>query len=203
MKLARAAVLTLAAVVGFSANAQQTPAPTPAQEHVVAPSLPDQPNKEGVARPSGSMPTDSEGYVRTNRGPVDPSAGKPTPAAAPSGAPAAPVAGSAQMPAVPNPTPGPNGPAEVKAAYLSLRGTVKAYARGVSITIVEKEGVERTVKLAAKASVYDGLAAGDKVVLRIPLEKPADGQSTDRVSKQRPPKAPPKSKFSAAQSPVR
>ncbi|MDL2717188.1 MAG: hypothetical protein PT977_05495 [Acidobacteriota bacterium] len=202
MRLARAAVLALAAV---SANAQQAPAPTPAQEHVVAPSLPDQPNKEGVVRPSGSMPTDSEGYVRTNRGPVDPSAGKPTPAGAPAAlpAPAPPAAGSAQMLAVPNSTPGPRGPAEVKAAYLSLRGTVKAYARGVSITIVEKEGVERTVKLAAKVSVYDGLAAGDKVVLRIPLENPADGQSTDRVSKQRPPKAPPKSKFSAAQSPVR
>src|SRR5450631_1559444 len=82
MKLARAAVLTLAAVVGFSANAQQTPAPTPAQEHVVAPSLPDQPNKEGVARPSGSMPTDSEGYVRTNRGPVDPSSTSPAPGGA-------------------------------------------------------------------------------------------------------------------------
>jgi len=80
---------------------------------------------------------------------------------------------------------------------------VKAYAKGVSITIVEKGGVERTVKLATKASVYDGLAAGDKVVLRIPLEKSSDGKSADRVSRQRPPKAPPKSKFSAAQSPVR
>jgi len=213
MKLARAAVLTLAAVAAFSAAAQQTPPPTPeptragsslvpspAEEHVVAPSLPDQPNKEGVVRPSGSMPTDSEGYVRTNRGAVDPSAATPPPSP---GIVAVTGAGTASTVVSPTSPPGPRGPSEVKAAYLSLRGTVKAYARGVSITIVEKEGIERTVKLAAKASVYDGLAAGDKVVLRIPLEKPADGQSTDRVSKQRPPKAPPKSKFSAAQSPVR
>ncbi|HEX7528567.1 MAG TPA: hypothetical protein VF425_05620, partial [Thermoanaerobaculia bacterium] len=206
MKLTRAAVFALTAVVGVAANAQQTPAPTPAEEHVVAPSLPDQPNKEGVARPSGSMPTDSEGYVRTNRGPVDPSAGKPAPDAAPSkgapAAPASPASGSVQMPAVSTPPPGPSGPSEVKAAYLSLRGTVKAYEKGASITIVEKGGVERTVKLVANASVYDGLAAGDKVVLRVPLRKNAEGMSTDRVSRQRPSQAPPKSKFSAAQSPV-
>jgi hypothetical protein len=203
MKLTLAAVLALAAVAGVPATAQQVP--TPVEQRVVAPSLPDQPNKEGIARPSGSMPTDAEGYVRTNRGPVDPSAGKPTPgAAAPSkGAQAAPASGLAVVPAGPAPSPGPTGPAEVKAAYLSLRGTVKAYAKGVSITIVEKDGVERTVTLAAKASVYDGLAAGDKVVLRIPLRKSSDGKSADRVSRQRPPKAPPKSKFSAAQSPVR
>jgi hypothetical protein len=203
MKPTLAAVLALAAVAGVAATAQQ--APTPVEQHVVVPSLPDQPNKEGVARPSGSMPTDSEGYVRTNRGPVDPAAGKPTPgAAAPSkGAPAAPISGSAPVPAVSTAPTGPTGPAEVKAAYLSLRGTVKAYAKGVSITIVEKDGVERTVKLAAKASVYEGLTTGDKVVLRVPLKKNADGMSTDLVSRQRPPKAPPKSRFSAAQSPVR
>jgi hypothetical protein len=206
MKLTLPALVSFAVVAAGSAAAQQA-TPTPVEQHVVAPSLPDQPNKEGVARPSGSMPTDSEGYVRTNRGPVDPSAGKPTPDAAPSkgapAAPASPASSSAQMPAVSTPPPGPSGPSEVKAAYLSLRGTVKAYAKGVSITIVEKDGVERTVKLAAKASVYDGLAAGDKVVLRVPLRKDADGMSTDRVSRQRPPKAPPKSRFSAAQSPVR
>ena len=154
MRLTRAAVLALVAVACVPATAQraptpapQGPVPTPAEEHVVAPSLPDQPNKEGVARPSG--------------------------------------------------------PAEVKAAYLSLRGRVKAYSKGVSITIVEKDGVERTVRLAAKVSVYDGLAAGDKVVLRVPLQKDADGMSTDRISRQKPPKAPRKSKFSAAQSPAR
>ena len=63
------------------------------------------------------------------------------------------------------------------------RGTVKAYEKGVSITVVEKTGVERTVKIATKASVYDGLAVGDKVVLKIPLKRPADGKSTDRITK--------------------
>ena len=214
MRLTRAAVLALVAVACVPATAQraptpapQGPVPTPAEEHVVAPSLPDQPNKEGVARPSGSMPTDSVGYVQTKRGPVDPSAEKPTPTAASSkGTPVAPVvpgSGPGLLPAVPTSPPGPSGPAEVKAAYLSLRGRVKAYSKGVSITIVEKDGVERTVRLAAKVSVYDGLAAGDKVVLRVPLQKDADGMSTDRVSRQKPPKAPRKSKFSAAQSPVR
>ena len=213
MKPARVAVLALAVVAAFSSAAQQTPAPTPeptragsslvpspAEEHVVAPSLPDQPNREGVARPSGSMPTDSEGYVRTNRGAVDPSAATPTPS---TGVVAVTGAGTASTVVSPTPPPGPRGPSEVKAAYLSLSGTVKAFAKGVSITIVEKDGVERTVKLAAKASVYDGLAAGDKVVLRVPLRKNAEGMSTDRISRQKPPKAPPKSKFSAAQSPVR
>lgn len=202
MKIARtlAAVLALAAVAGNPAYAQMVP--TPIEQRVVAPSLPDQPNKEGVVRPSGSMPTDSVGYVRTNRGPVDPLA--PTPVVAgPKAAPAAPAAGPGIAAAGSNSPTGPRGAAEVKAAYLSVRGTVKAFEKGVSITIVQEGGRERTVKLAAKASVYDGLAAGDKVVLRIPLEKSADGKSTDRVSRQKPPKAPPKSNFSAAQSPVR
>jgi hypothetical protein len=196
------ALVSFAMAAAGSAAAQQA-APTPVEQHVVAPSLPDQPNKEGVARPGGSMPTDSEGYVQTNRGAVDPAA-KPTPgAAAPSkGAPGAPASGPALLPAGPTPPPGPSGPAVVNAAYLSLRGTVKAYEKGVSITVVEADGHERTVKLAAKASVYDGLAAGDKVVLRIPLQKPADGKSTDRISRQKPPKAPPKSKFTQAQSPA-
>jgi hypothetical protein len=201
MKAALLALSSFAVVAAGSAAAQQT-APTPIEQRVVAPSLPDQPNKEGVARPGGSMPTDSEGYVRTNRGPVDPAAEKATPgAAAPSkDAPGAPASGPAPLPAGPTPPPGPSGPADVRAAYLSVRGTVKAYEEGVSITVVEASGRERTVKLAAKASVYDGLAAGDKVVLRIPLQKPADGKSTDRISRQKPPKAPPKSKFAQAQS---
>jgi hypothetical protein len=203
MRVTILALVSFAAAAAGSAAAQEA-APTPIQQRVVAPSLPDQPNKEGVARPGGSMPVDSEGYVQTNRGAVDPAAAKPTPgAAAPSqGAPGAPASGPALLPAGPTPPPGPTGPAVVDAAYLSLRGTVKAYEKGVSITVVEANGRERTVKIAAKASVYDDLAAGDKVVLRIPLQKPADGKSTDRISRQKPPKAPPKSKFAQAQSPA-
>jgi hypothetical protein len=204
MKLIHAAALALAAA-GVPAAAQPTPTPAAPEQHVVAPSLPDQPNKEGVVRPSGSLPTDTEGYVRSGRGAVDPSTGTPAPRAdgSASGAPAARAPGPGV--ALPGPTPAsaPSGQAKVKAAYMSLLGTVKSYAKGVSITIAEENGVERTVKLAARASVYDGLAPGDRVVVRVPLGKPSDGMSADRVSKQAPAKAPPKSKFSAAESPVR
>ncbi len=100
MKVTLPTLVSFALAAAGSASAQQ-PAPTPIEQRVVAPSLPDQPNKEGVARPGGSMPTDSEGYVRTNRGPVDPTAEKPTAgAAAPSkGAPGTPASGPAPLPA--------------------------------------------------------------------------------------------------------
>ncbi len=77
-----------------------------------------------------------------------------------------------------------------------------AFEKGVSVTIREANGRTRTVPLAAKAVVAEGLAVGDKVTVRIPLQKPADGKSADRVEKQKPPKAPAKSKFSAAQTPA-
>jgi hypothetical protein len=78
---------------------------------------------------------------------------------------------------------------------------VKAYEKGVSITIVEANGKTRMVPLAAKAVVYGGLAVGDKVVLDVPLQKPGDGKHADRVEKQKPAKAPAASKFSQAESP--
>jgi hypothetical protein len=205
MKLTTAALLTFAAGAAGAVAAQKappTPTPAPVEQHVVAPSLPDEPNKEGKVRPGGGIPTDEYGNILAGPGGVvDPSAAKPTPGAGGTSK-GAPASGAAPLPAVPTPPPGPSGPTDVRAAYLTLRGTVKAYEKGVSVSIVEKNGVERTVKLAANASVYDGLAAGDKVVLRIPLKRPADGKSTDRVSRQTPAKAPPKSKFTQAQSPA-
>src|ERR1019366_7570281 len=169
MKLAISALVSFAVAAAGSAAAQQV-TPTPIEEHVVAPSLPDQPNKEGVVRPSGSMPTDSEGYVRTNRGAVDPSSTSPASGgAAVQGS--ATGSGAAGTVSVPASTPAPNGKATVKAAFLSVRGTVRAYEKGVSIKVVEADGRERTVKIAAKASVYEGLAVGDKVIVRIPLRK--------------------------------
>src|ERR1022692_4497665 len=200
MKLTLPALVSFAVATAGSAAAQQAaPTPAPMEEHVVAPSLPDQPNKEGVVRPSGSLPTDAEGYVRTKQGAVDPTSASPAPggAAANGSATGSGAAGTASVPA-----PAPRGKATVKAAYLSARGTVKAYEKGVSITVVEADGQERTVKIAAKASVYKGLAAGDKVIVRIPLGKPADGKTTDHVERQKPPKPPPKSKFTQAQSPA-
>jgi hypothetical protein len=199
MKLTLPALVSFAVAAAGSAAAQQ-PTPTPMEESVVAPSLPDQPNKEGVVHPSGSLPTDAEGYVRSKQGAVDPTSASP----APGGAAAQGSAGSgaAGTPFVPAPTPAPRGKATVRAAYLSVRGTVKAYEKGVAIAVVEADGHERTVKIAAKASVYEGLAAGDKVIVRIPLGKPADGMTTNRVERQKPSRPPPKSKFTQAESPA-
>ena len=200
MKVTLPALVSFAVAAAGSAAAQQT-VPTPVEQHVVAPSLPDQPNKEGVVRPSGSMPTDAEGYVRTNQGAIDPTSTSPAPGGAAAQG-SATGSGAAGMASVPAPTSAPRGKATVKAAYLSVRGTVKAYERGISIAVVEADGHERTVKIAAKASVYEGLAAGDKVIVRIPLGKPADGKTTNHVERQKPPRPPPKSKFTQAQSPV-
>ncbi|HSB63371.1 MAG TPA: hypothetical protein VLJ18_04360 [Thermoanaerobaculia bacterium] len=199
MRLAARVLVSFAVATARSSAAQQ-PTPTPAEQRVVAPSLPDEPNKEGVVRPSGSMPTDSEGYVRTNRGAIDPTSTSASPGTAAPGTATGPAAaGTAPAPA---PAPVPHGKAIVKAAHLSVRGTVKAYEKGVSITVVEANGQERTAKIAAKASVYEGLAVGDRVIVRIPLGKPADGRTTDHVERQRPPKPAPKSKFTQAQSPA-
>jgi translation initiation factor IF-1 len=200
MKVTLPVLVSFAVAAAGSAAAQQT-VPTPVEQHVVAPSLPDQPNKEGVVRPSGSMPTDAEGYVRTNQGAIDPTSTSPAPGGA-SARGSATGSGAAGMASVPAPTSAPRGKATVKAAYLSVRGTVKAYEKGISIAVVEADGHERTVKIAAKASVYEGLAAGDKVIVRIPLGKPADGKTTNHVERQKPPRPPPKSKFARAQSPA-
>jgi translation initiation factor IF-1 len=102
---------------------------------------------------------------------------------------------------MPSPGTGSRGPTVIDAANITVRGTVKAYDKGVSITVREANGKVRTVPLAGKASVYDDLAVGDKVAVRIPLQKPADGKHADRVERQKPPKAAPASKFSQAQTP--
>ena len=199
-----AAVLLLALAAAGAALAQQQQAPTPVPQNVVVPSLPDQKNKEGVVRPGGAMQTDAGGYVQTGMGQIDPNAPKPS-APATGGAPQAPAGApgpGVAAPAPPPPPDGPKGKAVVDAANITLRGVVKAYDKGVSITITQANGKERTVPLAEKATVYEGIAVGDKVTLRVPLQKPADGKHADRVEKQKPPKAPPPSKFSQAQSPA-
>jgi hypothetical protein len=190
-----AALLVLVALGSAGAAPAQQQAPTPAPQSVVVPSLPDQPNKQGVVNPSGAMKTDEAGYVRNDAKPVDPGAPAQTGARG-----VAPGPGI-MAPASPAPAPAPHGPAVVEAARLTLRGVVAAYEKGVSITIVEANGKKRTVPLAEKAVVYEGVAAGDKVVLNVPLRKPADGKHADRVERQKTPKSAPPSKFSQAQSP--
>jgi len=66
--------LVLAAAGQAAAEPPATPVPKPesAPQHVTAPSLPGQPNKQGTVTPDGGMPMDSEGYAVTKR--YDPSA---------------------------------------------------------------------------------------------------------------------------------
>ncbi len=185
------ACLALAGAV----DGQQSAAPPP-EQHVVAPALPDQKNKESTVRPSGAMRTDPAGWVVTGSGQCP---GRRAPQAS------AREAAGTSAPADPGPlrapsAAAPSGPAVVEAAHVTLRGTVKAYEPGKSITIVEASGRERTVPLARKASVYEGARAGDKVCLRIPLQEPGDSRSADRIERQTT-TPPPKSKFSQAQSP--
>lgn len=198
-----AAILLVALAAAGSALAQQQPqAPTPVPQNVVVPALPDQKNKEGVVRPGATQQTDSGGWVQTNMDPNAPKASPPATGAAPPS-----TGGSAPGPGIglpdlpPAPADGPRGKTVVGAASVTLRGVVKAYEKGVSVTIAEANGKVRTVPLADKATVYDGIAVGDKVVLNVPLKKPADGKHADRVERQKPPKTPPPSKFSQAQSP--
>lgn len=196
-----AAVLLAALAAAPAAVAQSQPqAPTPVPQNVVAPSLPDQPNKEGKVSPGGAMKSDAGGYVDTKMGQVDPNAPK-TGSAAPSKAGGSTGAVAPGPGIVVPPTPGPSdkGKTVVGAAFLTVKGVVKSFEKGVSVTVTEASGRERTVPLARGAQVYDGLAAGDKVVVRIPLQKPADGASADRVEKQKPPKAA-KSKFAEQQT---
>ncbi|HTS01404.1 MAG TPA: hypothetical protein VMN04_02695 [Thermoanaerobaculia bacterium] len=124
-----------------------------------------------------------------------PAAPVETPAAAPATVVPVPVP---TMP--PPPAPGPKGKTVIRASYLTVRGTIASIDKG-TVTVVEKSGRERTLRIAEKAVVAEGLAAGDAVVLRVPLQKPFDGKTANRVERPKPPKTPPPSKFSEAQSP--
>ena len=125
---------------------------------------------------------------------------EPPPAEPP---PAAPGPGTVSAPPAttqPGPPP-PRGKTVVGASYMTVAGSVKALEKGVSITIVDKSGRERVLAIADGAAVYEGLAVGDAVTARVPLQKPFDGKTTDKIDKSKPKKAPPPSKFGAAQTP--
>ncbi len=129
-----------------------------------------------------------------------PSAPTAVPAAA---APPPAAATPAVAPPVELPEPaaaGPKGKAIVRASYLTLRGSLGSIGGGF-VTIVEAGGRERTVKLGGKAVVDEGLARGDAVVVRVPLQEPFDGKTADRVERPKPPKTPRPSKFRRAESP--
>jgi len=199
MRSAAVLLFAVSAAMAGAASAQQPP-PTPPPQSVVVPALPGEKNKEGTVQPTGSMATDSEGYVKNSATAIDPKAG----AAGGSGDTKKSVAGPGVGGSLPpyRPAPGPTGPGIVNEASLSLHGVVKSYEKGKSITVVDAKGRTRTVPLSGNAKVFEGIKAGDKVILRIPLGAPADGKTADVVERQKQPKEPPKSKFSQAQTPA-
>ena len=139
--------------------------------------------------------------ITTGTPPPLPPASAPAPAPTTAPAPAEPAVAPAAVPTMPPPpAPGPKGKTVVGASYLTIRGTIKAIDK-TSVTFVEANGKERTAKIAEKAVVAEGLGVGDKIVVRVPLQKPFDGRTADRIERPKPPKTPPPSKFSEAQSP--
>lgn len=181
----RAAVFSLvlgAGAAGAEPPATPTPNPQSAPQHVTAPSLPGEKNKEGTVRPDGGMPMDSEGYAVTKR--YDPNAptakGSPAPAPAGKAAPAAgksAAAAAAEIPVGPAPT---GKMAVTGENYVNVRGTLVSVDPGKSVTIrLERTGVENTYTLATGASVAGGLEPGRTVRVRVlAMQK---GKVADRV----------------------
>ena len=159
---------------GFPASAAPAggPLPTPmpttaaASQHVTAPSLPGQPNREGVVQPGGGLRTDEYGNVTQPIGgastaPTPANPGRPPVAVKPRAAAAGPVAVGTAGPA-------PTGPGvETGPNVAHIRGVVKAYEAGKSLTMtVRGTGRDVTYRLKAGATVPPGLKPGDAVRIR-------------------------------------
>jgi hypothetical protein len=194
----------LFAVFALSAAAQQRiPG---AEQHVTAPSALGQANKEMVAQPGDTLKQASCGRVLQGEPAQRPARTTLVRAVAP-GAPAAGGAGDASyvVPQFPVSAPGPTGPPLVEAAYLTLRGTLSAFDKGLSVTIVDRSGRSRTIPLARAVRVDAGLKAGDAVAVRIPLESDPANKAASRVERQTAaapaPMSSRSSKFGQAQTP--
>jgi len=124
----------------------------------------------------------------------------PPPAAAPPPPPPDTAAPAPPPMLTPPPSP-PKGVAVVGPTYLTIRGTVTAYEQGATITVTEKSGRVREIAIASDAKVPGDLSVGESVTVRVPLQKPFDGRTTDQISRAKPPKTPIPSKFKAAESP--
>jgi len=190
MRAARLSAAFFSLLVSAAGQAGAEPPATPAArpesapQHATAPSLPGQPNKEGVVKPQGGMPMDSEGYAITNRydpnaAPAKSTAGAPP---APAGGPAAAPAGKAAHAAAPNIPigPAPTGKGAVTGAnYLNIRGELIAIDAGKSVTIRTRTGARNTYTLQPGATVAAGLEPGRTVRVRVlAAEK---GKVADRV----------------------
>jgi hypothetical protein len=149
-----------------------------AQQHVTAPSLPGDKNREGVVQPGGGLKTDEYGNLTQSIGgastaPTPGSATKPPSAAGPKAPAAGPVPANSAGPA-------PVGPAVATGANVAhIRGVVKAYEAGKSLTMtVRGTGKDVTYTLKTGATVPPGLKAGDAVRIRVLVAekgKVADG----------------------------
>ena len=187
-----------------AAAQQKIPA---AEQHLTAPSAPGQANKEIVAQPGATLSQASCGRVLQGEPAQRPA--RTTTTVRTTGAWAPPTGGSGEGFYVPPPSPAdsePTGPPLVESAYLTLRGTLASFDKGL-VTIVDRSGRSRTVPLARGARVDGGLKAGDLVTLRVPLEDDPANKAASRVERQKP-AAPPamsstSSKFAQAQSAAR
>jgi hypothetical protein len=187
------ALLALAAVAGSAAAQEMKTNP----EHVTAPGLPGQANKDIVIRPTGTLKDVGWGIVQQGDAPAarlgrDPGRGASLP----------PADAGVMTTYVPPRQTGPTGPALVNAAFVTFRGSVVKIERGAAITILDgRTGKERRLLLAKTAVVYEGIKEGDAVSLRVPLEEGSGARTADRVELQKAPAASAgSSKFSQAQA---
>lgn len=192
------ALAVLFAVSALPALAQdRLPA---AEQHATAPSALGQSNKEVLVNPSGTLRQAGSGLVlqgqpgqRVVRVTIAPGAGS-------CGSSAGDVGDGLAVPPPAASMSEPGGPPLIEAAYLTLRGTLTGIDRRL-VTIVDRSGRSRTVPLAPRARVDDGLKAGERVAVRIPLEDDPANKAASRVERQKPgAKAPMSSKFSQAQA---
>jgi hypothetical protein len=186
-----------------AAGQQKIPA---AEQHMTAPSAPGQANKEIVAQPGATLSQASCGRVlqgeQSQRPARTTTTVRTTGVWAPPGSSGEGVYFPPSSPSDSEPT----GPALVESAYLTLRGTLASFDKGL-VTIVDRSGRSRSVPLARGARVDGGLKAGDLVTLRVPLEDDPANKAASRVERQKP-AAPPamssaSSKFAQAQSAAR
>jgi len=158
-----AVIVPLASLAsGPAASAAPTDPPVASEQHVTVPSLPGQPNKDAVVRPSGTLKTDSAGWVDTK-----PDAGAPAPQpASPKPAPAGGAPAAASMPKV---GPAPSGPSTPTGRNtITIRGVVESVSPAKSVTIRRtNSGSVVTYTLAPGATVSAGLKPGEKVKLRV------------------------------------
>ena len=161
----------LAGLGGGLALAQDAPPPTPmptmavAPQHVTVPSLPGEPNREGVVRPSGTLKTDAYGNL------AQPVGGPPvaSPTASVGKSRPKPIASSGGPVPLSSPGPAPSGPATVTGPNVAhMRGVVKAYEAGKSLTMtVRGTGRDVIYNLKAGAKVPSSLKPGDAVRIRV------------------------------------